>query len=723
MMMQHSLILSMPSTTSKKQEDELKTLLRRLADDKDVTAVKPDVVRSLALAFGPSASHTLQSLATLCLAKIADVTKGPEQGKTVSGLLNPLIGDAIVSDASDPATFVPAVLLLATLAPLAPEGVVSLLTHPLGVDKEQPTASDMDALNVLLEFAELPSPLQPALATLLSALAGTKAGREVVRSTALTWITMASESKDVYGDTRVLCTVALSKLGGVQPEVGETEDQRLARAESGKADLSKQARTLAQHVVSTEDISSLLPTLEGLSVLSTHPGVRDVLASDPPFLKALFALSPVPQATGGSLPVTPRTSVGSFDDSALAPVDAAICFGLATIISNLVMRKPVLSQHDQQMERLRRMAISGKTKAEAEHDDPAESDAAVSARCTKLVAAGVVPALSGIVRAESARVREALGQICLGLVEDKPNRAIFIRDGGFRALTITLRAPTLPAAQALAKLVISTPPNLLFPPPHQINALNALSPLYMLLINPDSTLLQQFESLMALTNLASIDGGIGERIVTAKVSQDSLFKGKGRDSETSVIHKIEELLLDDNKLVQRAATELVCNLVNSEAGFNHFAEGRSKSGLGVLLLLSDVDDLPTRLAASGALASLTESDSACAALLSGAGISSERGIWERVGDLFSSRDEEGLEVVLSSPTLDIGLVHRGAFIVLNLLKYASEHAEEEMKKAKETGLDEKLEGAIKSCVVDGKPAPGVDMGLVQALIEALKLVR
>lgn len=726
-------LIPMSTTSSTKQEDGLKALLRRLSDDKDAGAVTPDTVRELEQAFKPSAPQPAQSLAVLCLARIADITSGPEQGKKIAVLFNPLIGDAIDSNSSDPASFVPAVLLLAALAPLAAEGVVLLLTNPIGSPADSvPGSDDIDALTVLLEFGELPSPLQPALASLISALAGTKAGRELVRSTAMEWVTSASESNDVYGDTRVLCTVALSKLGRIQPQVGEPEEERLARDESSSEDEEKQARVLAQHVVSSKDAASLLPTLEGLSVLSTHPAVRDVLANDAAFLKALFDLSPVPQATGGSLPVTPRTSVGSFDEAALAPVDAAVCFGLATIIANLVMRKPVLSEQDQQMARLRRMAISGKTAVEAEDDDPAEKDEAVSARCTKLMAAGVVSALAGIVRADSQRVRETLGRITLGLVEDKPNRSLFIRDGGFRALSIVLRdSPTLPAAQALAKLVISTPPNLLFPPPHQVNALNALPPLYILLTHPSSSLLQQFESLMALTNLASIDGAIGARIVTAKTaSQDSQFRGKGREKEeTSVISKVEELLLDDNVLVRRAATELVCNLVNSEEGFKYFAGEdtgtRSTARLGVLLLLSDVDDLPTRLAAGGALAVLTESETACAALLSGGGISSERSMWERVGDLFGSRDEEGLEVVSSTPEVDAGLVHRGVYVVGNLLRYADEHGDGpgEKAKAKAAGVDRKLEGAIKALLPGGKPVDGVSMELVQTLVETLKLLR
>lgn len=716
-------------------ERKLKTLLQ----SKDATS--PDDVRLLATALAPSSNTNEQGLGLLALNKVVEASNAKggdanEQAARIKATFDPLVADAVSKGTDeDPSTFVPAVSLLAALAPLAPQGTVALLTQALGISSAG-EASEVDPLGVLLELAELPSPLQPALAALLSALAGTKAGRGLVRDRALEWITAASEAgARVQGDTGVLSAVALSKLGRPDAEVGEPEEQRLARDEESVEGEAKLAKTLMAHVVSASadsseaGFSALLPTLEGLSVLSTRPAVRDVMCDDAAFLKAFLALSPVPKAVGGSLPVTPRSSMGSLDEKALAPVDAALCYGLATILANLVARKAVLSEHDEQMERLRRMAISGKTALEAEDEDPHERDDAVDARVVKLMRAGVVGSLAGIVRAESPRVREAVGRICLGLVEDKAQRPLFVRDGGFKALSLVLRdlgkhGNPLPAAQALAKLVISTPPPLLFPPPHQTNALNALAPLYLLLVADKASLLQQFESLMALTNLASIDGQIGARIVDAKVALPSDdFKGRGRSGETKVLDKVEELLLDDNTLVRRAATELVCNLVSSEAGFNHFSgEGqgqsqgvRSTARLGVLLLLTDVEDLPTRLAASGALAILTDSPSACASLVAGGAISgsSKRSVYDRLGDLFEPGGErpevqegeggavEAVQTVSSEPP-DVGLAHRGAVIVSNLLSYVDEmdgeKRKEEKRKMAASRLEDRLTAAARALV-------------------------
>jgi hypothetical protein len=304
----------------------------------------------------------------------------------------------------------------------------------------------------------------------------------------------------------------------------------------------------------------------------------------------------------------------------------------------------------------------------------------------------------------------------------------------------------LAAPQALAKLVITTPPQLLFPPPHQTNALNALAPLYQLLVSREASLLQQFEALMALTNLASIDGQFGARIIDAKIPlPKDEFKGRGR-GDTKVIDKVEELMLDDNNLVRRAATELVCNLVNSEAGFLHFSgedapapkeEGkrtvRATARLGVLLLLTDVDDLPTRLAASGALAVLTESPSACAALAAGGAISgSQRSVWDRLGDLFEPggerpdvEDAEGavraVQTVSSAPP-DVSLAHRGAVVVANLLEYVKELAPAKEKAARkaiaESRLEDRLTGAARA-LANSRDGEGMQVAMMLAQTKKL----
>lgn len=733
-------------------ESDLTALLKELSTpNADLKAVvTPTRVGELSVALSPGADRDVSSLGLLALSKIVDHGSASgtedERAARIKAVFDPIVSNAIAKNSEDPADLVPSVCLLSNLAPLAPAAVVEILMQPLGLTKDE-KESDIDPLAILLEFAELPSPLQTALAGLFAALAGTKQGRVLVRTRALGWVEAAADAGgNAEGDARVLCAVTLSKLGRGEAVPGEPEEERLAREQHAGEDEERYAKTLASHITTASPTSpALLSTLEGLSVLTTRPAVRDVLCADQAFLKALLALSPVPHASGGSLPVTPRESMVSLDETAERPVDGALCYGLTTILVNLTARRPVLSAEDAQMDRLRRMALSGKTKDEA---DPHESEEAVRKRVNALVSAGVIPAMSGLVRAGSMRVKTGLGQLSLGIVDDRSHRAAFVRDGGFRVLSHVVRDLTakdtskeaLPALQALAKMVISVPPQLLFPAPAEVNALNALRPLELLLCHAGSNLLQKFEALMALTNLASVNPEFGDRIVAAELpAPENALRGAGSSSKTRVIDVVEALMLDDNQLVQRAATELVCNLVNCEKGFMLFSgessEGesnpRAAARLGILLLLTDADDMATRQAAGGALAALTDSAAACHSLLAGGGISTstQRSVWDRIGELFApggaqvDEDGERIETVSSEPP-DAGLAHRGAVILSNLVRYlASEEGEcervEQATKMKEARVEEKLGRGAKALMGGGdetKPA-------LEAILEALKGMR
>lgn len=101
-----------------------------------------------------------------------------------------------------------------------------------------------------------------------------------------------------------------------------------------------------------------------------------------------------------------------------------------------------------------------------------------------------------------------------------------------------------------------------------------------------------FEALLALTNLASVDEKCAGLIVHI------------------AWEKLEILLVSGNELVQRAAVELLCNLAASPQCAAKFFDPATKasgtSRLRLLAALADIDDLPVRLAATGAIAMLSE---------------------------------------------------------------------------------------------------------------------
>jgi len=205
---------------------------------------------------------------------------------------------------------------------------------------------------------------------------------------------------------------------------------------------------------------------------------------------------------------------------------------------------------------------------------------------------------------------------------------------------------------------------------------------------------------MALTNLASVSPEMATRVAEAK----------------GLMNKIEVLLLHENTMVQRAATELLCNLMTCDSVFERYsgegspspapvsASGSAESAgedakptssiassrLHILLALSDVPDVSTRVAASGALAMLTSSPSASRALL---GL--EKGpawTFSVLGDLISpsseSEDEDGsgdgAQDTLMAP--DPRLVHRGVVCIQNVLKNSEGSEKTLVEEATKTGL-------------------------------------
>lgn len=720
------------------REKELKALLDSFTTSKSpAKAPSAKEIKSLAESLVPDQPRAEHALAYLSLSKI--ISSQAQSGTSSNDLavngveyITEVFGS--FTNDLDPLAFIPFTALVASLFPLDPQSAQSLLTHQISITTEKDAGDD--PLAVLLEAAELPSALQSVVADMLAQAAGTKVGRELIRSRAEEWLrgAVGLEGKP---ELAAVCAVALSKLNGeVVPGQEGQQDTDIVEM------CDKMVEAVKTSAVATTATKS---SLEGLAVISTRPAIRQRLADDSNFLKSLVSLSPIPRQKGGSLPITPRASIDL--DLEAEPADTALCYGITTILVNITNPKPILSAEDEQAAKLRAMAISGKRNTtDAAQDDPLESEEAVRERVTCAIRAGGIRALTGLVRADSQVVKAGLGKLCLNLVEDQGNRMEFIRDGGFKALSTVIRdlLPTsdtsqqatsnetkvlalIPASQALAKLVITTPPHLLFPPPVSTTSLNALTPLYHLLCDSSSSLLQRFEALMALTNIATIEPSIATRLVQATFTPieregDTMWRATGRETKIRIFHRIEECLTNDNTLVRRAATELLCNLMSCEAGYLEYtatANARSASRLRLMLILTGSDDLATRLAAGGAIATITESPEACATLLN----DKERSAWSRVISYLEYQDEEEDEdgnviPVISSLPPDEASIYRAAIILYNLVTYVTGLEEklkkEEMERIKKDGVQEALMRVLRSKVGNETLEP---------IVECLKLLK
>jgi hypothetical protein len=241
-------------------------------------------------------------------------------------------------------------------------------------------------------------------------------------------------------------------------------------------------------------------------------------------------------------------------------------YGLAHIlaaltVSNHELRAKALADKDMTPEQFDKLQELQRLKTEDEHgnvieekkepDDP-DTDAMVRKRITKIVIANGIPVLLKLITGASTQTREtaarALRQIC---VDDKgPARGMMIQQGGLKTCTTvacdedTPKAIRLECGHAIAKTLVTTNPMLL----SEHARLGAIAALVYVCRNVDATNLQQFESLLALTNLVSC----------GSAEQDRLAEKRG-------VHAVHYLMFSEHAMVRRAATETLCNMATHES--------------------------------------------------------------------------------------------------------------------------------------------------------------
>jgi protein unc-45 len=317
-------------------------------------------------------------------------------------------------------------------------------------------------------------------------------------------------------------------------------------------------------------------SIEGLAFASLKPEVKEELSQDPAFLRSLCRV---------------------LDKSNQRP---EIVVGGLSIISNITQYPPNLSDEQKKMAELKAYANATKPPSTSNLED----DAHIAARCYAVMQAEFVPVFIRLKKNSSSSVKRLIDGILLSIAKTPKNRGRLAQQGAVKILIehLTSGESAEAAGHALARILISVDPSHVFPSSGSPHITSAVGPLVAMLSPAPSGLQDQprdllpvFESLLALTNLAS----------SPDVSAANLIVRTAWDI-------IEDLLLSNNSMIRRATSELVCNLVAHDAGAAKYLDGskRSHQRLHVLLALADVDDMATRRAASGALAMLTQEPSA-----------------------------------------------------------------------------------------------------------------
>ncbi|KAF2267115.1 ARM repeat-containing protein [Lojkania enalia] len=486
--------------------------------------------------------------------------------------------------------------------------------------------------------------LDQATLELLSAACVDKTCREAVNRHCRQWLEdMVSEANDKKRAN--LAALILVKLG---EEPAPSDGPQIVVP--GKLDQDGLIERFKSMILSSEKVNKQ-DSVEGLAFASLQPKVREDIANTPYLLKRLIETMKDPEAP------------------------APVLFGGLSAFVNITSYLPIQSEEEKRMSQLKAYANTQKPSA----PDPLEDEAHVTARCRRTLDAGIVPFLVTTSKTASPTILSKILQILLSLSKAKNHRGTMAQQGAVKLLINTwdhissIQDSSSPnsafspavhasATQALARILISINPSHVFSTAAAIPSASAIRPLLSLLTPNDNSTwaLHAFESLLALTNLASMDIETQNHII--RTSFDTIA---------------DDLMFSSNKMLRRAATELTCNLMASPLCVEKFADGspRSRHRLHVLLAMTDVDDASTRSAAGGALAMLLGYDVSVEQLLK-----QERGVDYLLG-LCKDGDE--------------GIRHRGVVCVRSVVGAEGKIGKEGLDIVKQKGGVEVLKQVLK----------------------------
>ena len=415
-------------------------------------------------------------------------------------------------------------------------------------------------LQQMVVLAKSPDPQSQVVAAEALALAASdKDNCSAIMAEGLGILKDLYEAKD--DGIRVRALVGLCKLGS-------TSGWNVSARTLPSGSMLELLQACRRFLVGPEEGSLLKKwSVEGIAFLSMNAEVKEALMKDQEAMKSLFGINNL--------------------------TDQAFLFGLASIFVNLTNSYDKLEKTEE-MEQLEKLGKYAGEQLPKEHEF--DGDDYVKKRIQLLIAQNAIPMLVKMGQCDSDRVREQVARVLLAFTTDHTNRGVVVQQGGSKCLVSLALSSTatgkLIAAQALAKIGITADPRLAFPGQRM---LEVVRPLCALLKSEKG--LQQFEGLLALTNLASVSDEVRIRIV----------KEKG-------VREVESLMFEDHELIRRAATEAMCNLVMCEQVAERFLQDDVER-VKLLTLFSGEEDVLLAKAASGALCQLSADERICKKIL------------------------------------------------------------------------------------------------------------
>ncbi|BFZ11471.1 hypothetical protein BsWGS_14510 [Bradybaena similaris] len=353
---------------------------------------------------------------------------------------------------------------------------------------------------------------------------------------------------------KVRALVGLCKLGSFMGT--DASSQPLADGSTLK--LSRICRKFLVNANKDSDLRKW--ATEGLAYLTLDAEIKEELVNDESALKSIFNLA--------------------------KSMDRNTTYACVTVLVNCT------NSYDKQevMPELIELAKFAKQHVPEEHAK--DKPEFVSQRIHKLAQAGVVNAMVALSNTDSRNSRELLSRLYLAMTTEQDLRGLVIQQGGVKSLLNLVGNNTdsgaILASHSLAKISVTCDPHFAFPGQRVYEVVRPL----LSLLHVDRSGLQNFEALLALTNLSSVSESVRTRILAEKG-----------------LPSIEHYLFEEHDMLRRAATECMCNMVMSEQ-VQDLYEGNNDR-VKILVLFSGEDDLALVRAATGALAVLSARPSIC----------------------------------------------------------------------------------------------------------------
>ncbi|CAM9409161.1 unnamed protein product [Ascophyllum nodosum] len=284
-----------------------------------------------------------------------------------------------------------------------------------------------------------------------------------------------------------------------------------------------------------------------------------------------------------------------------------IAYGLAFLFSSLCVSKEEETKESfrgkdmtyDQFLQLKQLHDAHGQGAKEDNTDTKDTHDAARRRSHALVEAGCVFALKKVAEGASPATKERIALCFRRLATEPLNRGLIVQQGGL-ALLMNMasvlkqgngqgremeeykdmgKGCLSEARHAIAKTLVTTNPNLLT----EAQTMGCVPPLIAMCKDHESLNLQQFEGLMALTNLASLEN-VRSRIIAEK--------------GISCFHFLQ---FSDHEMVRRAATEAMCNLLPHPKMMEHMRSSETLKLWAAFAKLG-LEDPPTAAAAIGGLA-------------------------------------------------------------------------------------------------------------------------